>query len=176
MREWIRYGKLAPEGLQALLGFDNYTRQSGLEQSLLELIRIRVSQINNCGYCIDIHTKDARAEGDSEQRLYCLSVWAEAPFYSERERAALAWTEAVLDLRDRPVPDDVYQDARAHFSDKELVDLTMAVIAVNGFNWLAVSFNTPVGSYRRDSPVTVRKAAEPGAAPTAASTGDAGTR
>ena len=159
MREWIRYGKFAPEGLQALLGFDRYVRQCGLEPSLLELVRIRVSQINNCGYCIDIHTKDARAEGESEQRLYCLSAWWETPFYTDRERAALAWAEAVTRLRENPVvPEDVYQDARAHFNDKELVDLTMSVIAINGFNWLAVSFNTPPGSYHRDSPATVHKA------------------
>ncbi len=162
MREWIRYSKLAPEGFQALLKFDGYVRQSGLEQSLLELIRIRVSQINNCGYCIDIHTKDAREQGESEQRLYCISAWAETPFYTDRERAALAWAEALVRLRDNPlVPDDVYQNARAQFNDKELVDLTMAVIAINGFNWLSVSFNAPAGSYQRGSPVAVRTAPEP---------------
>ncbi len=162
MREWIRYGKFAPEGLQALLRFDRYVRQCGLEPSLLELVRIRVSQINNCGYCIDIHTKDARAEGESEQRLYCLSAWWETPFYTDRERAALAWAEAVTRLRENPVvPEDVYQDARAHFNDKELVDLTMSVIAINGFNWLAVSFNAPPGSYHPDTAVTARTAVEP---------------
>ncbi len=161
MREWIRYGKLAPEGFQALLKFDGYVRQSGLEPSLLDLIRIRVSQLNNCGYCIDIHTKDARAAGESEQRLYCLSTWAETSFYSDRERAALAWAEAVVRLRENPVvPDDVYQGARAHFNDKELVDLTMSVIAINGFNWLAVSFNTPPGSYHRDSPAAIQTTSE----------------
>ncbi len=161
MREWIRYSKLAPEGFQALLRFDEYVRQSGLEPSLLELVRIRVSQINGCGYCIDIHTKDARAAGESEQRLYCLSAWWETPFYSDRERAALAWAEAVVEHKENQVPDDVYQNARAQLSDKELVDLTMAVIAINSMNWLAVSFNTPAGSYHRDSPVTVRNAPEP---------------
>ncbi len=162
MREWMRYGKLAPEGFQALLGFDKYVRQCGLEPSLLELVRIRVSQINNCGYCIDIHTRDARAEGESEQRLYCLSTWRETPFYSDRERAALAWAEAVTGLQRNPmVPEAVYQNARAHFNDKELVDLTMSVIAINGFNWLAVSFNTPPGSYHPNSTVAARKAPEP---------------
>ncbi len=161
MREWIRYSKVAPEGFQALLRFDEYVRQCGLEQSLLELIRIRVSQINGCGYCIDIHTKDARAAGESEQRLYCLSAWQETPFYSDRERAALAWAEAVVQLSENEVPDGAYQDARTHFSDKELVDLTMATIAINGMNWLAVSFNTPAGSYHRDSPVATRQAPEP---------------
>jgi AhpD family alkylhydroperoxidase len=161
MREWIRYSKVAPEGFQSLLRFNEYARQCGLEASLLELVRIRVSQINGCGYCIDIHTKDARAAGESEQRLYCLSAWPETPFYSDRERAALAWAEAVTKLRESQVPDEVYQNARAHFSDKELVDLTMAVIAINGMNWLAVSFNTPAGSYHRDSPVTIRTVQEP---------------
>jgi AhpD family alkylhydroperoxidase len=161
MREWIRYSKVAPEGFQALLRFNEYGRQCGLEASLLELVRIRISQINGCGYCIDIHTKDARAAGESEQRLYCLSAWPETPFYSDRERAALAWAEAVTKLRESQVPDEVYQNARAHFSDKELVDLTMAVIAINGMNWLAVSFNTPAGSYHRDSPVTIRTVQEP---------------
>ncbi len=164
MREWIRYSKLAPEAFQALLRFDNYVRQCGLEQSLLELIRIRVSQINGCGYCIDIHTKDAREKGESEQRLYCLSAWSETSFYSDRERAALAWAQAIIRLREDQIPDDVYQSARAHFSDKELVDLTMAVISINSMNWLAVSFSTPAGSYHRDSPVTIRRAPEPNSA------------
>ncbi len=161
MREWMRYGKLAPEGFQALLGFDKYVRQCGLEPSLLELVRIRVSQINNCGYCIDIHTKDARAAGESEQRLYCLSAWRETSFYSDRECAAFAWAEAVTRLRENPVvPEDVYRNARAHFNDKELVDLTMSVISINGFNWLAVSFNTPPGSYHPHSTIATLKAAQ----------------
>jgi AhpD family alkylhydroperoxidase len=164
MREWIRYSKVAPEGFQALLRFDEYVRQCGLEKSLLELVRIRVSQINGCGYCIDIHTKDARAEGETEQRLHCLSAWCETQFYSDRERPALAWAEAVITLRESQVPDDVYQGARTHFSHKELVDLTMAVIAINSMNWLAVSLNTPAGSYHRNSPVTIQKAPELGRA------------
>lgn len=160
MRERIRYSKLAADGFRALLAFEEYVGQCGLEKALLELVRIRVSQINGCGYCVDIHTKDARAGGESEQRLYCLSAWSETPFYSDRERAALAWAEAVTKLRESHLPDAIYEQARAHFSDKELVDLTMAVIAINGMNWLAVSFNTPAGSYHRDSPVTVRIASE----------------
>ena len=162
MREWIRYSKVAPQGFQALLKFDEYVRQCGLEQSLLELIRIRASQINGCAYCIDIHSKDARDAGESEQRLYCLSAWQETPFYSDRERAALAWAEAVARLSMNQVPDDVYENAMAHFSTRELVDLTMAVISINSMNWLAVSCNTPAGSYHRDSAVTTRKAPDPG--------------
>ena len=164
MREWIRFSKIAPEGFQALLGLGGYVKQCGLEQSLLELVRIRVSQINGCEYCLDIHTKDARAQGESEQRLSDLGAWRKTPFYSDRERAALAWAEAVTKLSETQIPDDVYQNARAHFSDKELVDLTMAVISINSMNWLAVSFNVPAGSYYKDSPVTIRKASEPGKA------------
>ncbi len=161
MRPWIHYSMIAPEGFQSLLGLDRYARQSGLEGQLLELVRLRVSQINGCAYCIDIHTKDARAAGESEQRLYCLSAWWETPFYSDRERAALAWAEAILKTKESQIPDEVYQNATAHFGEKELVDLTIAVIAINGTNWLAVNFNTPTGSYHRDSPTTLQKAPEP---------------
>lgn len=161
MRPWIHYSKLSPEGFRALLGLDAYARTAGLEESLLELVRVRVSQINDCAYCIDIHTKDAREAGESEQRLYCLSAWWETPFYSDRERAALAWAEAVVRTRDKQIPDDVYENAKARFSEKELVDLTLAVVAINGTNWLAVGFNTPTGSYHRDRPATLGQAPEP---------------
>lgn len=161
MQQWIRYSKIAPEGFRAFLGLENYVKQCGLEESLLELVRIRASQINGCGFCIDAHTKDARAEGESEQRLYCLSAWGETPFYSDRERAALAWTEAVTKISVNQVPDDVYERAITYFSEKELVDLTMAVVAINGWNRLAISFNAQPGSYHPDSPVTIRKVLEP---------------
>ncbi len=161
MREWIHYGKIAPEGIQMIRGLDNYIKQSGIEPSLVELIRVRASQINGCAYCIDAHTKDARAEGESEQRLYALSAWRETPFFSERERAALAWTEAVTLISERQVPEEVYENALANFSEKELVDLTLAVIAINSWNRLAISLNTPTGTYHPDSPVTLRKAPEP---------------
>ncbi len=160
MRQWIKYSRVAPEGFKALLGLENYVKQCGLEVSLLELVRIRASQINGCGYCIDIHTKDARAEGETEQRLYCLSAWQETPLYSDRERAALAWTEAVTKISESQVPDEVYDNAMAYFSEKELVDLTMEVVAINGFNRLAISFNTPVGSLRSAGPVAVPKMPE----------------
>jgi len=161
MRAWINYGKVSPEGIQVVRGMENYVRQCGLEQSLLELVRIRASQINGCSYCIDAHTKDARAQGESEQRLYGLSAWWETPFYSERERAALAWTEAVTRISEKQVPDDVYENAMAKFSERELVDLTMAVVAVNTWNRLAICFNTPPGSYHPDSPVAIRKVLDP---------------
>lgn len=160
MRPWIHYSKISPDGFQALRGLEDYVNQCGLEASLLELVRVRASQINGCGYCIDIHTKDARSEGESEQRLYCLSAWQETPFYSDRERAALAWTEAVTKISEKEIPDDVYENAIAHFGQKELVDLTLEVIAINSFNRLAISFNSPAGKYHPDSPVTLRKIPE----------------
>ncbi len=160
MQQRIKYSAVAPEGYHTVRGLENYVKQSGLEQSLLELVRLRASQINGCAYCIDMHTKDARAEGESEQRLYCLSAWRETPFYTDRERAALDWTEAVTLISKDQVPDEVYDHARAYFSEKELVDLTLAVIAINSWNRLAISFRTPPGSYHPDSPVTLRQPIE----------------
>jgi AhpD family alkylhydroperoxidase len=161
MRPWIKYAKVAPDGIRTVNGLDNYVKQCGLEEPLLEVVRIRASQINGCAFCIDAHTKDARSEGESEQRIYCLSAWRETPFYSDRERAALAWTEAVTKISENQVPDDVYENAQAHFSEKELVDLTLAVIAINSWNRLAMCFNSPPGIYHPESPVTVRKTPEP---------------
>ncbi len=156
----ISYVRVAPDGWQALLGLEHYINQCGLEPSLLELVRMRVSQMNNCAFCIDIHTKDARAKGESEQRLYGLTAWWETPYYSDRERAALAWAEAVTKISDG-VPDPLYEQARQYFSEKELVDLTLAVIAINGTTRISSTFQAPAGAYRRESPVTIRKEAEP---------------
>ncbi|MBP1686529.1 MAG: alkylhydroperoxidase like protein, AhpD family [Deltaproteobacteria bacterium] len=144
----IDYVKVAPEGYAALLGLEQYIHHCGLEPSLLELIKLRASQINGCAFCVDMHTKDARAAGESEQRLYAVAVWHEAPFFNERERAALAWTEAVTLLPSGRVPEDVYEHARQHFGEKALVDLTLAIVAINGWNRLAVSFRKPVGTYQ----------------------------
>lgn len=124
---------------------------SGLEPALLELVKLRASQINGCAYCIDMHTKDARAEGESEQRLYAVGAWRETPFFTERERAALSWTEAVTQVNQEHVSEEVYGDAHQHFSDKELVDLTLAIIAINGWNRLAISFRSVAGTYRREA-------------------------
>lgn len=143
---------VAPDGYKAMLGLETYVRRSGLEPSLLELVRLRASQINGCAYCIDMHTKDARTGGESEQRLYALGAWRETPFYTDRERAALAWTEAVTQVAEGHVPDEVYELARQHFSEKELVDLTLGVIAINGWNRLAISFRTVPGTYIPPSP------------------------
>ena len=128
-------------------GLESYVRQCGLERSLLELVKLRASQINGCAYCIDMHTRDARAHGEQEQRLYALVAWQETPFFSESERAALAWAEAVTQVGKDHVPDSVFEDASRYFSEKELVDLTLAIIAINGWNRLAISFRTMPGSY-----------------------------
>jgi AhpD family alkylhydroperoxidase len=127
---------------------ERYVRECGLERRLLELVKLRASQINGCAYCVDMHTKDARANGETEQRLYAVVVWREAPFFTERERAALAWTEAVTLVSQEQVPDNVFEIARKEFSDKELVNLTMAVIAINGWNRLAISFRAVAGTYQ----------------------------
>lgn len=148
MEPRLDYAKLSPGGIKAMVGLEAYVRTTGLEQSLLELVRTRASQINGCAHCLDMHTKDARAAGESEQRLYVLPTWEEAPFYTDRERAALAWTEAVTLLSQSKVPDTVFEQARKQFSEKELVDLTMAIIAINGWNRLAVTFRAEVGSYQ----------------------------
>jgi AhpD family alkylhydroperoxidase len=130
------------------LGVQNYVNGCGIEHSLLELVKYRVSQMNGCAWCMDMHTKDARAAGETEQRLYLLSAWRECPFYTEREKAALAWTEAVTRLADGEVPDDIFDLARAQFSERELVELTMAIIAINGWNRINVAFRTVPGTYR----------------------------
>ncbi|MBZ5584036.1 MAG: carboxymuconolactone decarboxylase family protein [Acidobacteriia bacterium] len=144
----ISYTAAAPGALQAMYGVEKYVRQCGLEEPLLDLVKLRASQVNGCAYCVDMHTKDARARGETEQRLYAVVVWREAPFFTARERAALAWTEAVTLVSRDQAPDDVYAEARAHFSEKELVDLTMAVIAINGWNRLAIAFRAVAGTYQ----------------------------
>ena len=133
---------------RAMLNLQKEVDASGLEHSLLELVKMRGSQINGCAYCLDMHSKDARAAGETEQRLYALSAWHEAPFYTPRERAALAWTESVTRVGDTHVPDDVYAEARAHFSEQEIVALTFALVAINGWNRLCVSFRVPAGTYQ----------------------------
>lgn len=148
MEPRIEYGKVSPGVFHAMRGLEEYVHQSGLDPALLELVKLRSSQINGCAYCIDMHTKDARARGESEQRLYELDAWRETPFYTDRERAALAWTEAVTRVSEGHVPDDVYEQARSQFSEKELVDLTLAVVAINGWNRLAISFRAVPGTYQ----------------------------
>ncbi|HUZ45204.1 MAG TPA: carboxymuconolactone decarboxylase family protein [Terriglobia bacterium] len=148
MEPRIELQKISQDAYKAMRGLEVYVRQSSLEPALLELVRLRASEMNGCAYCVDMHTKDARAAGETEQRLYATGVWRETPFFSERERAALAWTEAVTEISQGHVPDDVYQAAREHFSEKELIDLTMAVVAINGWNRLAISFRAVPGTYQ----------------------------
>lgn len=148
MQQRLDYKLASPEAFKAMLHTELQVHKSGLEESLLELVKSRASQVNGCAWCLDMHTKDARAQGETEQRLYLLPVWREAPCYSERERAALAWTEAVTDIaRTHDVPDEVYAQACRHFDEKALVDLTLAVVAINGWNRMNVAFRTKVGDY-----------------------------
>ncbi len=147
MQQRLDYKSASPAAFQAMLAFELRVRDSGLEATLLELVKTRASQLNNCAWCLDMHTKDARARGESEQRLYLLTAWREAPCFTGRERAALAWTEAVTLIADEGVSDEVYEAARAHFDDRSLVDLTQAIISINGWNRLNVAFRTRVGDY-----------------------------
>ena len=132
---------------RTMRGLESYMRQSSLEKPLIELVKMRASYINGCAYCIDMHSKDARHAGETEQRLYAVPVWRETPFYTPRERAALAWTEAVTEIFKGGVSDELFALAREHFTERELVDLTMAVVAINGWNRLAITFHAPVGTY-----------------------------
>jgi AhpD family alkylhydroperoxidase len=137
---------------QAMLALSKASEQGGLERPLLELVKIRASQINGCAYCIDMHTKDARLLGETEQRIYALSAWRETPFFSERERAGLEWAEAVTLVGETHVPDEIFERVRRHFDEQELVALTFAVVVINSWNRLAVSFRVPVGGYQPQVP------------------------
>ena len=148
MDKRLDYGSAAPGSVQAMYKLQEFSEGSGLERPLLELVKTRVSQINGCAFCIDMHTKDARAAGETEQRLSSLSAWREAPFYTERARAALAWAEAVTNMPQIDESDEEYEAARAQFGEEELVKLTMAVIAINGWNRLAIAFRPEVGKYQ----------------------------
>jgi AhpD family alkylhydroperoxidase len=133
---------------RAMLNLQKEVDSSGLDRTLVHLVKIRASQINGCAYCIDMHTKDARAAGETEGRIYGLSAWRETPFYTDRERAALEWTEVVTRVADTHVPDEAYERVREHFAESELVALTFALVAINGWNRLAISFRIPAGSYQ----------------------------
>jgi AhpD family alkylhydroperoxidase len=152
MQKRIDALKVAPGAYRAMSALEGYVRKSSrLEPSLMELVRLRASQINGCAYCIDMHTKDARAAGETEQRLYCLSTWRESPFYSDRERAALAWTEAITLISKDQAPDEVYDEVIQRFSEEELVNLTLAIVAINGWNRLAIGFRAVPGEYQPGS-------------------------
>lgn len=156
MEQRIEYGRVSPAAIQALRGVEAYVRSCSLERPLIELMKVRASQLNGCAYCLDMHSKDARAEGETEQRLYAVSAWREAPFYTPRERIGLEWAEAVTRLGEGGVSDDLFARASALFSELELVELTMVVVAINGWNRMAVTFRPPVGSYQP----AARRAAE----------------
>jgi len=139
---------LSSDATQALINVGKAIDASSVERSLLELVKVRTSQVNGCAYCIDMHTKDARALGENEQRLYALNAWRETPFFSDRERAALEWTEAIARVAESHVPDEVYDRVRVHFEESELVTLTFAAAATNAWNRLVTSFRVPVGTYQ----------------------------
>ena len=148
MEPRFNFAKAAPAGYKPLLALEQYLHDCGLDQPLLHLIKFRASQINGCAYCLDMHSKDLRAIGETEQRLYSLDAWRECPYYTERERAALAWTEAVTLITHGHVPDEVYEEARKQFNEKEISDLTLAVATINAWNRLAISSRTVPGAYQ----------------------------
>ena len=152
MKPRVNFHQAAPDTINALRALETQVQGSGLEQSLIELVKIRASQINGCAYCINMHTQDARKHGETEQRLYLLNAWREAPAYSDRERAALAWTEAVTLISKTHAPNDVYDELRGHFSEAETVNLTMLIATINAWNRLAISL-------RAVPPVKVKAAA-----------------
>ena len=147
MKSRIEYAQVAPGAVEAVRALEKYVRICGIEPKAMELIKIRASQINGCAYCLDMHTKDARACGETEQRIYALNAWRETPFFTEKERAALAWAEAVTQVSASQVSDEVYEIARQCFDEKELVNITIAITAINGWNRLAVSFRSVPGVY-----------------------------
>src|SRR6201996_6887616 len=140
MKPRMNFYQAAPDAMKAMMALENQIQSSGLEQSLMELVKTRASQINGCAFCIDMHTRDARKRGETEQRLYLLNAWREAPCYTDRERAALAWTEAVTLISETHAPDDVYNEVRAHFSEAETVNLTVLIGAINTWNRLSIAF------------------------------------
>lgn len=148
MKVRLNYGEVAPKAIKGMLELEKYVHGSGLDPTLYELVKTRASQINRCAYCLDMHTKDAREAGETEQRLYGLNAWREAPYYTEKERAALEWTEVLTQISENDVSDSLYEATRKYFTEEELVTLTMAIIAINGWNRLAISFRTLPGSYK----------------------------
>lgn len=148
MQERLNYARVNPAGIKAMLDLEMFLHRSGLEPSLLELVKTRTSQINGCAYCLDEHSKNARAAGETEQRLYVLSAWRDTPFFTDRERAALSWTESLTLIAQTHAPDDVYEDVRQHFSERDLVALTLAIVAINGWNRLAIGFRMIPESYQ----------------------------
>jgi AhpD family alkylhydroperoxidase len=158
MQQRIDTAKVAPGAFRAMLGLEHYIHDSGLEPNLIHMVKLRVSQINGCAYCIDMHWKDARAAGENEQRLYSLDAWQETPYYTDRERAAFEWAEAVTRITDGHVPDEVFERVRHQFSDKELADLTLAVTTINAWNRFSIAFRVVPGTYQ---PASAHPAPQP---------------
>ena len=144
----FEFGKVDPAALKAMMGLERYVRNSGLDQSLVELIKIRASQINRCAFCIDMHTKDARHAGETEQRLYALNAWEETPFFTPKERAVLALTEAVTQLGDHGVPNAVYDQVSGYFTPEQITQLLMAIVAINAWNRISITTRVTPGSYQ----------------------------
>lgn len=147
MEARMNLSQIEPDAYKAMVGLESYLSRSGFDRKLLELVKIRASQVNQCAYCIDMHTKDARKAGETEQRIYALNAWRETPFFSAEERAALALTEAVTLVADSQVPDAVYEEAAAHFSENKLAQLIMAIVAINGWNRIAITTRLVPGKY-----------------------------
>ena len=148
MEARLDYTKASPEAYKAMLQMEGVVRRSGINPILLELIKIRASQLNGCAFCIDMHTKDARFKGESEQRIYALDAWRETPFFTEKEQAALAWTEALTNIQKGHAPDDVYGELRKNFSEEEIVNITLAITTINSWNRIAIGFRMVPGSYQ----------------------------
>jgi AhpD family alkylhydroperoxidase len=148
MEERLHYAKVSPGAYHALLGLEKYLHDCGLEVGLLHLIKLRASQINGCAYCLDMHWKDLKSIGETEQRMYSLDAWRECPYYTERERAALAWTDSVTRIADTHAPDEVYEEVKQHLTEKELADITVAVATINAWNRLSIAGRTTPGTYQ----------------------------
>jgi AhpD family alkylhydroperoxidase len=148
----LNYAEVAPQSYKTMLDFSNYTKTSGLEGPLKELVKIRASQINGCAYCLDMHTKDARAAGETETRIFMLNAWRESDLYTAREKAALAWTEALTLISETRAPDDAYQEVRHSFTEKETADLTHAIVVINSWNRFMMAFRVPAGNYKPPLP------------------------
>ena len=148
MEPRIDFARLSPEGYKAMLGLEHYLSTSTVEKKLLHLVKLRVSQINGCAFCLDMHWKDLKVEGETDQRMYSLDAWRETSYYTDRERAALAWAEAVTNISDGHAPDELFAEARQYFSEQELADLTLAVTAINGWNRISIAFRVVPGTYQ----------------------------
>jgi AhpD family alkylhydroperoxidase len=148
MEPRLDYAKASPDGYKAMAQMEAFVRHSGLDAKLLELVKIRTSQLNGCAFCLDMHTKDARAKGETEQRIYLLNAWREAPFFTDKERAALAWTEAITNIQQGHAPDEVYEALSQQFTEQERVNLTLAITAINAWNRIAIGFRLVPGDYQ----------------------------